>query len=175
MTATTIINSLEPANVIRALHVHILTKMATDEDRYFYTRAFTSDHYSRALITGVLKDLRDAGYVEYCKGLACEADGEFAGAGNGITPKGKEYLSQIIAEADDWPDMDTAPKDQRILVWTGQEVYAVHWVQNPFTDHVAWLVGTASDEETQLLIENPLKWHPCPQPVTTTQSNEAQS
>ncbi|MBL4748417.1 MAG: hypothetical protein JKY17_06535 [Magnetovibrio sp.] len=62
-----------------------------------------------------------------------------------------------------WQPIETAPKDQRVLIWSGTEVYAAHWVKNPFTDDEAWLLGTAPDD-MQTLVAAPILWHPCPCP-----------
>lgn len=62
-------------------------------------------------------------------------------------------------------DMENAPKNERILVATDHDIYAVNWVKNPFTDHEAWLIATYDEEGHQALIntENIRFW----QPITT--------
>ncbi len=47
---------------------------------------------------------------------------------------------------------ETAPKDRRILVESESgEFYCVHWVQNPYTGHEAWLICDIDDENRALL------------------------
>ncbi len=61
-----------------------------------------------------------------------------------------------------WKHINTAPKDRRILVWTGGEIYAAHWVQCPTTGREAYLVSQ-DIEGTQHLC-HPSHWRGCPQP-----------
>jgi len=64
--------------------------------------------------------------------------------------------------ASHWQAIETAPKDQRVLVWSGQEVYVSHWVKNMITDDEAWLVAAWGDEGDQALVKAVL-WHPLPE------------
>jgi hypothetical protein len=61
-----------------------------------------------------------------------------------------------------WQPIETAPNDKRIIVWSGQEMYAAHWARNPFTDDEAWIVAAWGDEGDQALIKNPTHWMPLP-------------
>ena len=44
-----------------------------------------------------------------------------------------------------WKHIASAPKDKRIIVWTGQERYCANWVQNPLTGDEAWCVSEANE------------------------------
>jgi len=63
-----------------------------------------------------------------------------------------------------WLDISTAPKDKRILIWTGQTIYAAQWAKNPYTNDEAWVVGRFGDEGDQLILKNPTHWQPSPEP-----------
>ena len=57
---------------------------------------------------------------------------------------------------------ETAPKDRRILVEAESgEFYCVHWVQNPYTGHEAWLICDI-DDENQALLEKIDCWYELP-------------
>lgn len=60
-----------------------------------------------------------------------------------------------------WNPIETAPKNKRILVWTGQEIYAAHWAKNMFTDDEAWIVAAWGTERDQALV-HPTHWAPLP-------------
>lgn len=64
----------------------------------------------------------------------------------------------------EWKPIETAPRDRRIIIWTGVEKYCAHWVKNPFTGDEAWLVGNlhTDGENDQLVIENALLWAEAP-------------
>lgn len=74
-----------------------------------------------------------------------------------------------------WKDIETAPKDRRILIATDNEMYAVRWVKNFITGDEAWRIAVfESDAESsnQVLIKNGLAkaWteapeHPFNQPT----------
>lgn len=62
-----------------------------------------------------------------------------------------------VEQAPEWLPIEAAPKDKRILVWTGQERYAAHWAQNPFTGDEAWIVAEWGDDRDQALVK-PTHW-----------------
>lgn len=66
------------------------------------------------------------------------------------------------AESYGWQPIETAPKDQRILVWTGVEMYCAHWAKNIFTDDEAWIVAQWGDNRDQALVR-PTHWMPLPE------------
>ena len=61
----------------------------------------------------------------------------------------------------EWQPIETAPHNQRLLVWTGQEMYCAHWSQNPFTGDVAWIVAEWGNGEQALV--KPIHWQPVPE------------
>lgn len=61
-----------------------------------------------------------------------------------------------------WQPIETAPKDERVLLWTGQEKYCGHWSKNPFTNHEAWIIAEWGNDGDQALLENPTHWMPLP-------------
>ena len=57
---------------------------------------------------------------------------------------------------------ETAPKDMRVLAKSESgEFYCVHWVQNPYTGHEAWLICDI-DDENQALLEKIVCWYELP-------------
>ena len=56
--------------------------------------------------------------------------------------------------------IETAPKDKRVLVWDGHEVYAAHWARHMITDDGAWVIAQFGDGE-QVLVK-PTHWMPLP-------------
>jgi hypothetical protein len=62
----------------------------------------------------------------------------------------------------EWQPIETAPRDKRILVWSGQEIYAAHWVRNMITNDEAWIVAQWGDECDQALVK-PTHWLPLPE------------
>ena len=75
-----------------------------------------------------------------------------------------EHAAARVAAAPEWEPIDTAPKDDRVLVrCESGSVYAAHWVQNPMTSEEAWLV-CALEDGTQMLV-HPAKWMPLPAAV----------
>ena len=56
-----------------------------------------------------------------------------------------------------WEDIETAPKDRRIIIATDTEMYVVNWVQNFITGDDAWLVARFDGDPNgndQIIIEN---------------------
>jgi hypothetical protein len=70
------------------------------------------------------------------------------------------YALQSALDAQ-WQPIETAPRDERVLVKTEQDIYVAHWVKNPFTDDEAWLIATFGDDGDQLLVK-PHEWMPLP-------------
>ena len=61
-----------------------------------------------------------------------------------------------------WKHINSAPKDKRIIVWTGFVAHVAHWVQNPFTGDEAYLVSEAEDGTHHLC--HPTHWRGLPFP-----------
>lgn len=61
-----------------------------------------------------------------------------------------------------WQPIETAPKDKRVLVWSGQEIYAAHWARHMTTDDEAWVVAQWGEEGDQALVK-PTHWMPLPE------------
>jgi len=58
-----------------------------------------------------------------------------------------------------WKDIETAPKDRRIIIATDTDMYIAHWGQNPFTGDEAWLIvafDADAENDNQVLIKNGL-------------------
>lgn len=56
-----------------------------------------------------------------------------------------------------WNDIETAPRDRRIIIATDTEMYVANWVQNFITGDDAWLVARFKDESNgndQIIIES---------------------
>lgn len=74
-----------------------------------------------------------------------------------------------------WKDMETAPKDRRIIIATDTEMYVANWVKNFVTGDDAWLVARLDGHPNgndQIIIESALAkaWteappHPFNQPI----------
>lgn len=62
-----------------------------------------------------------------------------------------------------WQPIDLAPKDKRVLVWSGQEMYCAHWAQNQATGDEAWIVAEWGEEGDQALVRA-THWMPLPAP-----------
>lgn len=60
-----------------------------------------------------------------------------------------------------WQPIKTAPKNKRIIVWTGQEIYAAHWVKNIENGHEAWMIGEMKNGDQAVV--NALLWHVAPE------------
>lgn len=67
------------------------------------------------------------------------------------------------AAQEKWQPIETAPKAQRVLVWSGEEQYCAHWAKNPFTNDEAWIVAEWGDDGDQALVK-PTHWMPLPEP-----------
>jgi len=65
-----------------------------------------------------------------CTPHACEAGG------------GKWSRCPVVGA---WQPIETAPKDRRIILWTGREIYIGHWAKNVETDHEAWIIAEWGD------------------------------
>ena len=76
-----------------------------------------------------------------------------------------ELRTALTACVAEWQGMESAPRDRRVLVWTGLNQYAAQWVQNPVTGDTAWLIGDNGDGE-QLIVQA-TRWQPLPPPPTT--------
>lgn len=67
--------------------------------------------------------------------------------------------SPIVA---DWQPVETAPKGERISVWTGENEYVAEWVKCPVTDDEAFCIARV-DGETSLIVY-PTHWAPTREP-----------
>lgn len=85
--------------------------------------------------------------------------GGFKGEGHLST----RYIRADLVQAPQWRPIETAPRDQRVLVWSGAELYAAHWAKNPFTDDEAWIIAEWGDKGEQALVR-PTHWMPLPLP-----------
>jgi len=65
-----------------------------------------------------------------------------------------------------WQPIDTAPRNKRVIVWGGAEVYCAHWVQNPVTGDEAWIVAEFGDGEQALV--RATHWCPLPPGIECT-------
>ena len=63
----------------------------------------------------------------------------------------------------EWQPIETAPRDKRVLIWSGQEMYCAHWSRNPMTRDVAWSVAEWGTEGEQALVKA-THWMPLPEP-----------
>jgi len=58
---------------------------------------------------------------------------------------------------------ESAPKNRRILAKSESgEFFCVHWVKNPYTDHVAWAICDLPDGN-QALLEKITCWNELPE------------
>lgn len=62
-----------------------------------------------------------------------------------------------------WGPIESAPKSQRLLVWSGQEMYCARWAQNIETGHEAWVIAEWGDEGDCLMV-TPSHWMALPAP-----------
>jgi hypothetical protein len=70
--------------------------------------------------------------------------------------------AEQIANETAWQPIETAPKDKRCIVWSGQEMYCARWSQNPFTGDEAWVVAEWGSEGDQAIVK-PTHWLPLPE------------
>ncbi len=74
----------------------------------------------------------------------------------------RAFAENVVRELYQWLPIETAPKDKRILVRSGQEVYAAHWAKNITTDDEAWIVAEWGTEGDQALVK-PTHWMSLPE------------
>lgn len=73
---------------------------------------------------------------------------------------------QGTTECFGWQSMDSAPKNKRILLCSGNEIYVGHYGKSLDTGHEAWIVGcwrVSDDSDNQLLLHSPQQWMPLPE------------
>lgn len=79
---------------------HIIRKMAEGDSSFgvFETcwglSCFTDEWITRDMACALLRDLTDRGFCYFSRGLFND-DGEVAGSGYGLTPKGLEYYGKL--------------------------------------------------------------------------------
>jgi len=61
---------------------------------------------------------------------------------------------------DGWHHINMAPRNKRVIVWTGQEKYIAHWVQHPATGDEAWCISQGPDGTQHLC--HPTLWRGAP-------------
>ena len=59
----------------------------------------------------------------------------------------------------EWQPIETAPRDKRVLVWSGQEIYAAHWSRHITTYDEAWIIAQWGEDGEQVLVK-PTHWMP---------------
>ncbi|MEN5207987.1 Lar family restriction alleviation protein [Stenotrophomonas terrae] len=104
-------------------------------------------------------EMQQAQAEHYVQCLECEASTALLSSRR----EARELWNRRAAlrAAPEWQPIDTAPKDDRVLVrCESGSVYAAHWVQNPMTGDEAWLV-CALEDGTQMLV-HPVEWMPLP-------------
>lgn len=70
-------------------------------------------------------------------------------------------ITAALHAAPEWHPIDTAPKDERILVRSASGmVYAANWVKNPWTSEEGWLVCAMEDGAQALAPAT--EWMPLP-------------
>lgn len=101
--------------------------------------------------------------VRFCEATAFKI--EIQTLNHGLRQKDRriEELEAQLARAsqaqEGWQPIETAPKDKRVLVWSGKEIYAAHWAQSPYTGDEAWIVAEWGDDREQALVK-PTHWKP---------------
>ena len=73
-----------------------------------------------------------------------------------------ECLSHLTAELEafGWKTIDSCPRNRRVLVWTGENVYCGEWVQNYLTGDEAFAVADLEDGLRALVY--PTHWQDAP-------------
>lgn len=74
--------------------------------------------------------------------------------------------SELITTFGAWQPIETAPRDQRLLLWNGTGMYCGHWAKSIETDDEAWIIAEYGNEGDQLLIKA-THWMPLPLPPST--------
>jgi hypothetical protein len=77
-------------------------------------------------------------------------------------------LRSFIANSGAWLPIATAPRDLRILVFTGLEIYAAYWVQHMDTGDEAWMIGEMADGLQAVVTAT--HWQPAPKPLCVDES-----
>lgn len=67
--------------------------------------------------------------------------------------------------SNEWRLIETAPKNKRVLVWTGIRIYAAEWVQNFINGDEAFCVADLENGESALV--KPTHWQDLPEPPTS--------
>ncbi len=112
----------------------------------------TSDHLEQPITHGGQDDPFEA---VYCKVIGADSV-------NGLhcCDNFKDFKARILAA---WEPIATAPKDRRVLVWTGLEIFAANWVKNPYTNDEAWVVARWGTNGDQALVQA-THWMQLPMP-----------
>ena len=78
------------------------------------------------------------------------------------TTQSAECLSRLTAELEafGWKTIDSCPRNRRVLVWTGENVYCGEWVQNHLTGDEAFAVADLEDGLRALVY--PTHWQDAP-------------
>ncbi len=71
-------------------------------------------------------------------------------------------LQQQAQGGGGWWPIDTAPKDRRVLVWTGKNIYVANWVKNIISDHEAFMICDTGVPGYRVIVE-PTHWKECPE------------
>lgn len=66
-----------------------------------------------------------------------------------------------------WLPIATAPKKDRVLLWSGTGMYCGHWAKSIETDDEAWVIAEFGNEGDQLLVKA-THWMPLPAPPEST-------
>lgn len=79
----------------------------------------------------------------------------------------KELIDFANAITGTWMPIDTAPRDERVLLWNGTGMYCGHWAKSIETDDEAWIIAEFGNEGEQLLTKA-THWLPLPEPPEST-------